>query len=104
MLLESITRLLALFYEILPQPALDQKFDISVALLAALDSQDTHTEGHGQIGMLLLELEHLLTVAHHSPTMQWFHKPGTYKYMLRVCPADKFLISFYATITVYDAS
>lgn len=81
MLLECITRLLGLFYEVLPQPALEQKFDISVALLTALDSQDSHGEGLGETGMLLLELEHLLAIAHRSPTMQWFHKPGTYKYM-----------------------
>ncbi len=103
MLLECITRLLALFYEVLPQPALEQKFDISVALLAALDSQDSHAGGHGESGMLLLELEHLLTIAHRSPTMQWFHKPGTYKNMHQVCPADQVFISFYAIITIHDA-
>lgn len=85
MLLESITRLLSLFYEVVPQTALEQKFDISVVLSAALDSQDSHAEGRGEIGMLLLELEHLLSIAHRSPTMQWFHKPGTYKYVRHVC-------------------
>ena len=103
MLLECITRLLALFYEVLPQPALEQKFDISVAFLAVLDSQDSHAGGQGEIGMLLLEHEHLLTIAHRSPTMQWFHKPGTYKKMHQVCPADQHLISFYAIITIHDA-
>ena len=77
-LLESITRLISLFYEVMPQIALEQKFDISIVLSAALDSQDLHDEGRGEIGMLLLELEHLLAIAHRSPTMQWFHKPGTY--------------------------
>ena len=77
-LLESITRLISLFYEVIPQIALEQKFDISTVLSAALDSQDLRDEGRGEIGMLLLELEHLLAIAHRSPTMQWFHKPGTY--------------------------
>ena len=85
MLLESITRLLSLFYEVVPQTALEQNFDISVVLSAALDSQDSHAEGRGEVGMLLLELEHLLAIAHRSPTMQWFHKPGTYKYVRHVC-------------------
>ncbi len=103
LLLESITRLLGLFYEVIPQTALEQKFDISVALSVALDSQDSHAEGPGEVGMLLLELEHLLAIAHRSPTMQWFHKPGRYKYMHHVCPADQFLLSFYAIITIHDA-
>ena len=104
MLLECITCLLSLFYEVLPQTALEQKLDISVALSAALNSQDSHAEGLEEIGMLLLELEHLLAIAHRSPTMQWFHKPGTYKYMHQVCSADEFLISSYAIITFHDAS
>ena len=103
MLLECLTRLLSLFYDVLPQTALEQKFDISVAFLAALDSQDSHARGHGENGMLLLELEHLLTIAHRSPTMQWFHKPGTYKYIHQVGPADQYLISFYAIITIHHA-
>ena len=85
MLLESITRLLSLFYEVVPQTALEQIFDISVVLSAALDSQDSHAEGQGEIGMLLLELEHLLAIAHRSPTMQWFHKPGTFKFARHIC-------------------
>ena len=84
-LLESITRLLSLFYEIVPQTALEQTFDISVALSTALNSQESNAEGLGEIGMLLLELEHLLAIAHRSPTMQWFHKPGMSKYMRHVC-------------------
>lgn len=76
MLLESVTRLLGLFYEIVSQTALEQTFDISVALSTALNSQDSNVEGHGEIGVLLLVLEHLLAIAHRSPTMQWFHKPG----------------------------
>ena len=104
MLLECITRLLVLFYEVMPQTALEQKFDISVALSAALDSQDSHAEGLGEVGMLLLELEHLLAIAHCSPTMHWFHKPGTSRHIYHVCPADQFLISFYAIITIHDAS
>ena len=84
MLLESITRLLSLFYEVVPQIALEQKFDISIILSAALDSQDLHDEGRGETGVLLLELEHLLAIAHRSPTMQWFHKPGTYQYLRHV--------------------
>ena len=78
MLLESITRLISLFYDVTPQTALEQKFDISSVLSAAFDSQNSHDEGGGENGMLLLELEHLLAIAHRSPTMQWFHKPGTY--------------------------
>ena len=76
MLLESFTRLLSLYYEVVPEAALAQKFDISMVLAAALEMQNSHPGSAEDHGMKRLELGHLLVIAHLSPDMQWFHKPG----------------------------
>ena len=76
MLRESISRLLALYYEVAPQLALEQIFDISVALSTALGHKDLQIGSPEENGIRLLELKHLLSIAHWSPNMQWFHKPG----------------------------
>ena len=73
---ESITRLIALYYKVIPQVALEEKFDISVSLSIALMDVEPSDESHQHNGMCLLELEHLLEIAHRSPNMQWWHKPG----------------------------
>lgn len=77
---ESITRLLALYYNVIPQVAIEEKFDISVALAAALTNDDMTGKSLESDGVRLLEIEHLLASACHSPDIEWFHKPGTYVY------------------------
>ncbi|KAK3174498.1 hypothetical protein OEA41_001744 [Lepraria neglecta] len=74
---ESITRLLALYYEVVPQLALEQKFDISMAFSTVLGQKKSQAESLEEDGIQLFEIEHLLLIAHRSPNMQWFHKPGT---------------------------
>lgn len=73
---ESILRLLAMYYKMVPDIALEEKFDISRTL-----SQNLNDMGGGSWqdvdGVRLLELEHLLEIARRSPNMQWWHKPGT---------------------------
>ena len=73
---ESLTRLIAFYYRVIPQVALEEKFDISVTLSTALMDIESLDENHEQGGMRLLEFEHLLEIAHRSPNMQWWHKPG----------------------------
>lgn len=75
MLRESITRLIASYYKVIPQVALEEKFDISVALSTTLKNVESSDGSHKENDMRLLELEHLLEVAHRSPNMQWWHKP-----------------------------
>ena len=74
---ESITRLLAHYYEVVPKLALEQKLDICVAFSAALEKGSSSAEGLEEDKIRLLELENLLFIAHQSPDMQWFHKAGT---------------------------
>ena len=76
MLRESITRLIASYLKVIPQVALEEKFDTSVALSTALMDVESSDQSHKESGMRLLELGHLLEIAHRSPNMQWWHKPG----------------------------
>lgn len=77
MLREAITRLLTLYYRIIPQMALGEKFDISVALSAALREHKPEVRGLEGRRMSLLELDHLLDIARRSPDMNWWHRTGT---------------------------
>lgn len=77
---EAVVRLLRLYYEVTPVEALEEQFDVSAALTAALARHD----GSGsaiEVGELrALELQHLLVIAKHSPGMRWFSKQGALKY------------------------
>ena len=74
---ESISRLIASYYKVIPQMALEEKLDISVTLSNALMDLEAPDKSPKETSMRLLDLEHLLEIAHRSPDMQWWHKPGT---------------------------
>ena len=70
---EAFSRLLVYYYRLIPQSALEEKFDISVALSdALLDNQSPADKT-----LQSLELRNLLEIARRSPDMQWWHKAGT---------------------------
>lgn len=73
---EAAARLLAMYYEITPELALDEKFDVSVSLATALAKTEQAAENDDENGIRLLELSHLVTIARHSPSMRWWNKPG----------------------------
>lgn len=71
---EAYARLLSLYYRVIPQLALQEKFDISSPLSEALHGRrSSNSSGDGLRG---LELESLLDIAKRSPDMRWFHKLG----------------------------
>lgn len=75
---EAITRLLRLYYEVLPLQALEDQFDVSSALTTALirsEEQTANTERETKC-LRDLELRHLLNIARHSTGTKWFHKQG----------------------------
>lgn len=78
MLRESTSRLIASYYKYVPQVALEEKFDISVTLSNALMEIDSSNQSDEESGMRMLEFRPLLEIAHRSPNMQWWHKPGIY--------------------------
>ena len=77
---EATTRLLRLYYDITPLQAMEEQFDISTALTAALVRSEA-SSGPSEVGELrALELEHLLQIARQSSGMRWFSKQGSLEY------------------------
>lgn len=73
---EAITRLLSLYFRVVPSLAIEEKFDISKPLTAML-AESLELGEKGQEGELrLLELAHLVEIASRSPSMKWWQKPG----------------------------
>ena len=78
---EAVTKLLSLYYEVIPVQALEEQFDISGALTAALTREESPAAGEDEANALRsLELEHLLSIARHSVGMRWFHTQGGLKF------------------------
>ena len=73
---EATTCVLALYYETMPQVALEEKLDISQALFTVLPSTKLATLQNTEHPIVKLELRHLLKIASYSPDIRWWHKPG----------------------------
>ncbi|EPE06124.1 ribosome biogenesis protein urb1 [Ophiostoma piceae UAMH 11346] len=71
---EAVSRVLRLYYEVVPQVALNSKFDVSPYLFVAVRQVDEHTGSQQDKAVKLMDLENLLAIAGYSPGMQWFSK------------------------------
>lgn len=71
---EAVSRLLRLYYEVIPQVALMAKFDVSPLLITAIQRLGAAEEGPEDRALRLVELENLLAVSGYSPGMRWFSK------------------------------
>lgn len=78
LLKEVSSRLLALYYQILPQLALEEKFDISVAISDALCEHNSTPKNPNRINLQGLEHLSVLKIACCSPDIRWWHKIGTW--------------------------
>lgn len=80
LLREAITRLIAMYYKLLPQVALKEKFDISMGLSQALKANTSEVEDSQGRRLQALELFSLLEIARRSPDMRWWHKTGVFSH------------------------
>jgi nucleolar pre-ribosomal-associated protein 1 len=71
---EAASKLLRLYYEVIPQVALMAKFDVSSLLITAISRLDEAEESAEDRALRLVELENLLAVSGYSPGMRWFSK------------------------------
>jgi nucleolar pre-ribosomal-associated protein 1 len=78
---EAVARLLSLYYEVTPQVALDQKYDISLSLSSTFSAVEAAEEGSDK-ELLVLELSHLVKIAHWSPStsISWWKAPTGHKF------------------------
>ncbi|KAL8657954.1 MAG: hypothetical protein Q9226_001420 [Calogaya cf. arnoldii] len=74
LLRESGARLLSLYYHHLPQVALEQKFDASVALSAMFDKLSLSDPRATKPSVESMVLTHLLDIGRCSPDMRWWQK------------------------------
>lgn len=86
---EALLRLINLYYSTVPTLTVGEKFDVAVPLDDALrnfenDSSETlhvHDEEAGlNQGLRLLQLDHLLQIAHRNTSLRWWHKPESRRY------------------------
>lgn len=80
MMREAITRLLRLYFEVTPQVALEEKFDVSVPLCNALILAGKSTEAPEDKAFRVIELEHWLQIARQSSSVGWWQKNSESKY------------------------
>jgi nucleolar pre-ribosomal-associated protein 1 len=73
---EAVARLLAMYYRVVPEIALNERFDVSISLGNILKRIEVDSDTAEDLGMRMLELEHLLYVAQCSPDIRWWNKPG----------------------------
>ena len=77
---EAVTRLLLLYYDVMPLQSMEEQFDISTPLTIALVRNEAGKEFSEVKELRNLELEHLLQLARQSPGMRWFTKQGALEY------------------------
>lgn len=68
------SRLLRLYYEVIPQVALAANFDVSPFFTEVLKKLNQETEKPEDESLLVMELENLVSIASYSPGMRWFSK------------------------------
>jgi nucleolar pre-ribosomal-associated protein 1 len=69
----AITKLLVLYYEVVPRIAVDGKFDLSESLAATLKALEEKGMTPQDRSLRAMELENLFRIAHFSPGMRWFN-------------------------------
>lgn len=71
---EAVTKLLVMYYQVVPRLALEARFDVSAALAQVLLSVDETTPTPEDRSLQAIELENLFQFARFSPGMRWFSK------------------------------
>jgi len=75
---QAASKLLVMYYQGIPQVALESKFDVSARITETLHLIDDSTVSKEDRAMRVMELESLFELAHFSPGMRWFNKPESY--------------------------
>ncbi|RTE81674.1 hypothetical protein BHE90_003844 [Fusarium euwallaceae] len=68
------SRLLRLYYEVIPQVALAANFDVSPFFTEVLKTLNEGSEKTEDVSLGVMELENLVSIASYSPGMRWFSK------------------------------
>lgn len=75
---QAASKLLVMYYESVPQIALESKFDVAARLTETLRLIEDSSIAKEERAMRVMELESLFEIAHFSPGMRWFNKPESF--------------------------
>ena len=75
---EAVAELLACFYEIVPDVAFEEAFDVSLVLVDILKRLDESSPNEEDSESLLAQLGSILKIAQQSASMRWWQQPGKY--------------------------
>jgi nucleolar pre-ribosomal-associated protein 1 len=73
---EAVAELLACYYEVMPDIALEENFDVSLVLVDVLKRLEEPKLSVDDSEMLLSQLQSVLQIAQQSASMRWWQKPG----------------------------
>lgn len=73
---DAVLELLAMFYQVIPTEALEEKFDVSLTLVDVLELLNNPELAKNDRDALINQLNNLLLIAQQSPNMRWWQKPG----------------------------
>ncbi|GIK00006.1 hypothetical protein Aspvir_004019 [Aspergillus viridinutans] len=77
---EAVSELLACFYEIVPDAAFDENFDVSLVLVDVLERLECSNLQAEDAESLLSQLQNVIKIAQLSASMRWWQQPGSMQY------------------------
>lgn len=77
---EAVSELLTCFYEVMPDIALEENFDVSMVLVDALKRLDASDLSADDSELLLSQLQSILRIAQQSASLRWWQQPASMSY------------------------
>ncbi|KAB8204260.1 ribosome 60S biogenesis N-terminal-domain-containing protein [Aspergillus parasiticus] len=77
---EAVAELLSCFYEIVPDVAFEETFDVSLVLVDILKRLDESSPSEEDSESLLAQLGSILKIAQQSASMRWWQQPGSMQF------------------------
>ncbi|OQE31505.1 hypothetical protein PENSTE_c001G05292 [Penicillium steckii] len=77
---EAVAELLTFYYEVMPDIALEENFDVSLVLVEVLKRLEDSELNADDSELLLGQLQSVLQIAQQSTSMRWWQKPATMQY------------------------
>ncbi|KAL3475134.1 ribosome 60S biogenesis N-terminal-domain-containing protein [Aspergillus californicus] len=76
---DAVSELLSCFYEVIPDAALEEVFDVSLILVDILKRLDEDNLDSDDSELLLSQLQNILKIAQQSASLRWWQQPASIK-------------------------
>ncbi|KAL4917010.1 ribosome 60S biogenesis N-terminal-domain-containing protein [Aspergillus aurantiobrunneus] len=77
---EAVSELLACFYEVIPDAAFEEAFDVSLVLVDVLKRLDEANLDSEDSELLISQLQNILKIAQQSASLRWWQHPGSMQF------------------------